>query len=65
VRAAGKYAEVLALDHYLEVLKYTPGALPDAAGLVQAKPQAHSPAFTSSTGMLPAGPAATPAEPGH
>ena len=29
-RAAGKYAEILALDHYLEVLKYKPGALPGA-----------------------------------
>ena len=25
-RAAGKYAETLVLDHYLEVLKYKPGA---------------------------------------
>jgi DNA replication protein DnaC len=36
-RAAGKYAEILALDHYLEVLKYKPGALPGATALVQAK----------------------------
>jgi hypothetical protein len=27
-RAAGKHAEVLTLDHYLEVLRYKPGALP-------------------------------------
>jgi len=27
-RAAGKYAEILVLDHYLEVLRYKPGALP-------------------------------------
>jgi transposase len=36
-RAAGKYAEVLALDHYLEVLRYKPGALPGATALAQAK----------------------------
>jgi transposase len=36
-RAAGKYAEVLALDHYLEVLKYKPGALPGATALAQAR----------------------------
>jgi hypothetical protein len=32
-RAAGKYAEVLTLDHYLEVLKYKPGAMPGATAL--------------------------------
>lgn len=36
-RAAGRYVEVLALDHYLEVLKVKPGALPGATALVQAK----------------------------
>ena len=36
-RAAGKYAEVLDLDHYLEVLRYKPGALPGATALAQAK----------------------------
>jgi len=36
-RAAGKYVEVLTLDHYLEVLKIKPGALPGATALVQAK----------------------------
>jgi DNA replication protein DnaC len=36
-RAAGKYAEILALDHYLEVLKYKPGALPGATALAQAR----------------------------
>jgi transposase len=36
-RAAGKHAEILALDHYLEVLKYRPGALPGATALAQAK----------------------------
>lgn len=36
-RAAGRYVEVLVLDHYLEVLKTKPGALPGATALVQAK----------------------------
>ena len=36
-RAVGKYAEILALDHYLEVLKYKPGALPGATALAQAR----------------------------
>lgn len=36
-RAAGRHIEVLVLDHYLEVLKTKPGALPGATALVQAK----------------------------
>jgi transposase len=44
-RAAGKHAEVLALDHYLDVLKYKPGALPGATALAQARAAG---AFTSS-----------------
>jgi transposase len=36
-RAAGRYVEVLALDHYLEVLKIKPGALPGATALAQAR----------------------------
>ena len=36
-RAAGRYVEVLCLDHYLEVLKIKPGALPGATALAQAK----------------------------
>jgi len=44
-RAAGKYAEVLVLDHYLEVLKYKPGALPGATALAQARAAG---AFTAS-----------------
>lgn len=36
-RVAGRYVEVLTLDHYLEVLKIKPGALPGATALVQAK----------------------------
>jgi transposase len=43
-RAAGKYAEILDLDHYLEVLKCKPGALPGATALAQAKAAG---AFTS------------------
>jgi hypothetical protein len=36
-RVAGKYAEILVLDHYLEVLRYKPGALPGAAALARAR----------------------------
>ena len=36
-RVAGKYAEILVLDHYLEVLQRKPGALPGAAALAQAR----------------------------
>ena len=36
-RVAGKYAEILTLDHYLEVLRYKPGALPGATALAQAR----------------------------
>jgi hypothetical protein len=36
-RSAGKYAEVLVLDHYLDVLRYKPGALPGATALAQAR----------------------------
>ena len=35
-RAAGRHVEVLVLDHYLEVLKTKPGALPGATALAQA-----------------------------
>lgn len=35
-RAIGRYVEVLTLDHYLEVLKIKPGALPGATALAQA-----------------------------
>ncbi|MDQ2710252.1 MAG: IS21 family transposase [Actinomycetota bacterium] len=36
-RCTGRYVEVLCLDHYLEVLKRKPGALPGATALAQAK----------------------------
>lgn len=36
-RALGRHVEVLDLDHYLEVLKVKPGALPGATALAQAK----------------------------
>ncbi len=36
-RSAGKHAEVLVLDHYLDVLRYKPGALPGATALAQAR----------------------------
>jgi len=44
-RAAGRHVEVLALDHYLEVLAAKPGALPGATALAQAKA---SGAFTTA-----------------
>jgi transposase len=44
-RAAGRYVEALTLDHYLEVLKTKPGALPGATALAQAKA---SGAFTAT-----------------
>ena len=44
-RSAGKYCEILVLDHYLEVLKYKPGALPGATALAQARAAG---AFTAS-----------------
>jgi transposase len=44
-RAIGRYAELLTLDHYLEVLKTKPGGLPGAAALAQAKANA---TFTAS-----------------
>ena len=64
-RAAGKYAEVLTLDHYLEVLKYKPGALPGATALAQARTAGTSPPATSGTGTQPAAPAATQTAPGR
>jgi transposase len=36
-RAAGKHAEILVLDHYLEVLRFKPGALPGATALARAR----------------------------
>jgi hypothetical protein len=36
-RVAGKYAGILVLDHYLEVLRRTPGALPGATAPAQAR----------------------------
>jgi transposase len=44
-RSAGRYAEVLVLDHYLEILLRKPGALPGATALAQARA---SGAFTPS-----------------
>jgi transposase len=44
-RAAGRHVETLVLDHYLEVLKGKPGALPGATALAQAKA---SGAFTTT-----------------
>ena len=36
-RSSRKGSQILLLDHYLEVLKYKPGALPGATALVQAR----------------------------
>ena len=36
-RAAGRHGEFLVLDHYLEILKIKPGALPGATALAQAR----------------------------
>jgi len=36
-RVAGRYGEILVLDHYLEVLRRKPGALPGATALAQAR----------------------------
>ncbi|GAY08701.1 mobile element protein [Pseudonocardia sp. N23] len=44
-RGVGRFFDVLALDHYLEVLKTKPGALPGATALAQAR---RSGVFTSS-----------------
>jgi transposase len=44
-RAVGRYVEVLALDHYLEILRIKPGGLPGATALVQARRRG---VFTSS-----------------
>ena len=42
-RAPGRYLEVLVLDHYLEVLKTKPGAMPGATALARAR---HAGVFT-------------------
>ena len=59
---SARYVEVLVLDHYLEVLKIKPGALPGATALAQAKAarRVHRLA-PGATGTRPAAPAATPA----
>ena len=59
-RSAGKYAEVLVLDHYLDVLKYRPGALPGATALAQARAAGRSRPATSGTGKPSAASSVTP-----
>jgi transposase len=44
-RAVGRHTETLVLDHYLEILKTKPGALPGATALAQAR---RAGAFTAS-----------------
>jgi hypothetical protein len=60
-RAAGKYAEVLTLDHYLEVLKYKPGA----TALAQARAAGAFLPAIGGAGTPPAAPAATRPAPGR
>jgi hypothetical protein len=54
-RAAGKYAEILVLDHYLEVLRRKPGA----TALAQAGRPGPSPLPTRGSGTPPAASTAT------
>ena len=63
-RAAGKYAEILLLDHYLEVLARKPGALPGAIALARARAAGPSPPPTRGTGTPPAASTATRRGPG-
>lgn len=62
-RAAGRHQEVLVLDHYLEVLKTKPGALPGATALVRARRSEVFTAAHQGTGTPPAQPGGTPAGP--
>ena len=64
-RAAGRYAEVLVLDHYLEVLKTKPGALPGATALAKPKPLGPSQPPINGIGRPPAGPVVTLVAPEH
>jgi transposase len=64
-RAAGKYAEILVLDHYLEVLRHRPGALPGATALARARRLAWSPPPTRGTGTPPAASTVTRPGPGR
>ena len=64
-RAAGKYAEILVLDHYLEVLRRKPGALPGATALARARAAEPSPPPTRDTGTPRAASTATRPGPGR
>ena len=64
--AKGKYAEILTLDHYLEVLKYrAQGRCPARPRWRRPRPRGCSPPCTSGTGTLPAASTATPPGPGR
>jgi len=63
-RVAGKYAEILVLDHYLGVLRYKPGALPGPPRWPRPGRPTHSPPPTSGTGTPPATSTATRRDPG-
>ena len=64
-RAAGKYAETLVLDHYLEVLRRKPGALPGATTLARPRAAGTLPPPTRCTGTPPAANTATRPGPGR
>ena len=64
-RAAGKYADVLVLNHYLEVLRRKPGALPGAAALAQARAAGTFAAAHQQYWTPPAARTATQPGPGH
>ncbi len=64
-RAAGKYAEILALDHYVEVLRRKPGALPGGDRAGPAGQPGPSPPPISGTGTRPAASTATRPRPGR
>ena len=51
-RASGKHAEVFTLVHYLDVLKYKPGALPGATALARSPPSFRSARWPATTGPL-------------
>ena len=64
-RVAGKYAEVLLLDHYLEVLGHKPGAFPGSTALAQARAAGSFTPPTNGSGTRPAGSTATRTAPGR
>jgi hypothetical protein len=64
-RAAGKYAETLVLDHYLEVLRRKLGVLPGATTLARPRAAGTFTAAHRRTGTPPAANTATRPGPGR